>query len=215
MKTYEDLKKAVAVYLGWDAGGEIEEYLPQIIRLAEVRMQRDVNLRCMERTGYRYIEGGQSDVWLPEKRIDGDWDVFSSMREVALEGQPNINLHYGTPDDFTDYSGQVGQPIIYTLVGRTMRVAPIPEKQYKILLTYYAEIPPLSDIQKTNEVLLTYPDLYLYSSIIEAIPLLRSSEPLEIWNAKYKDAMISATDHDRRARFSRHISARPPRSRRF
>ena len=212
MTDYEGLKKAVADYLGWDAGGEIEEYLPEIIRMAEVRMQRDARLRVMERTGWRNTIPGETDVWLPDKRIPGDWDAYLSMREVCLQGQPNVNIAYASPDVFTDYSSFKGRPTVYTVTGRSLRLAPVPDKEYKILLTYYAEIPPLGEEQPTNEVLLSYPDLYLYACLTESVPLLRSSVPLENWLAMYREALGKANESDSEARFAGQLSIRAPRS---
>ncbi len=47
LTTYEGLKTAVADYLG---RSDLEERIPYFIRLAELRMQRDVRCRVMERT---------------------------------------------------------------------------------------------------------------------------------------------------------------------
>lgn len=211
--SYAGLKKTLAAYLGWDAGGEVEEFLPDIIRMAELRLQRDMRLRVMERTGYRDTTPGESDVWLPDKRVDGDWDVFLDMREVCLSGNPNVNIEYAAPDIFTDRSRGTGCPAVYTIVGRCLRFAPTPDAAYRILLTYYAEIPPLSDKQSTNEVLLKYPDLYLYGALVESVGFLRSSVPAQEWTALYSSAKTAAQYNDSRARFSKNIAARSPRRR--
>lgn len=205
------LKKTAMAYMGWDAGGVVEEMLPDIIRMAEVRMQQDLRLRQMERTGYRMTVPGDSDVWLPEKRIPGDWDVFMDMREVCLEGSPNVNMAYAAPDLYTDISSTSGTPGVYTIIGHSLRLAPVPDKPYKILLTYYAEIPPLSDKQPTNDLLLSYPNLYLYATLVESAGYLRTSVPAQDWVSLYTALKIEAQYKDRRARFSKNIAARPPR----
>ena len=209
---YAWLKKTAMNYAGWDAGGVLDEVLPDIIRMAEVRMQQDLRLRQMERGGWRLTVPGESDVWLPEKRTPGDWDVFMDMREIWLEGNPNANITYAAPDAYTDIAAQSGAPLAYTIVGRSLRLAPVPDKAYTIRLVYYAEIPPLSqDKQPTNDLLLAYPNLYLYATLVESVGYLRTSVPASDWISLYASLKAEAQDKDRQARFSKNIAARPPR----
>ncbi len=54
LTTYEGLKTAVADYLG---RSDLTERIPYFIRLAELRMQRDVRCRVMERTATSAVIG--------------------------------------------------------------------------------------------------------------------------------------------------------------
>jgi hypothetical protein len=165
----------------------------------------------MERRSTHVTAPGQEGVTLPFKRRAGDWDVFIDMREVSLLGDPEVNLEYMAPDRFTDLRGHSGQPKTYTIVGWDLLLAPVPDKQYNVLLTYYSQIPPLGDEQLLNETILMYPDLYLYATLLESAPYARSSVPVELWAEYYKAARNEAQRTDRNARFGRQIAARAPR----
>ncbi len=205
---YAGLQAAVEEYLGWDVDGSI----PLLISQAEQRMQRDLRLRVMERRGTNItVPGGVDNKWLPDKRIPGDWDVFLEMREVCLKGAPNVNLDYVAPDAFTDMSYETGAPRAYSIVGRSLMLAPTPDKAYTILLTYYGQIPPLSEAQPTNEMLLNYPDIYLYATLAQSAIFLRQSVPGPDWMALYNEAKNAANYADARARWSKNIAAKPPR----
>ena len=204
---YASLVDTIAKYLGYDADGMI----PVFIGLAEQRIQRDANLRVMERRGTKSTSPGVDFVWLPDKRIPGDWDVYLNMREVSLAASKPVNLAYITPDEYTDRAGSSGMPRAYSIIGRSLVFAPVPDAAYTVLLTYYARIPPLSDAQPTNDVLLAYPDLYLYASLVESVPYARSSVPGELWASMYAAAIRDARHGDDKARYSRQISAKPPR----
>lgn len=205
---FDILCETVARYLGWDVDGMI----PTFVSLAENRLQRECKLRGMERRATYVTKPGNEAVALPDKRLPGDWDVFVTMREISLRTNPPVNLRYVSPDSFTDLSSRKGMPVAYTIVGRDLLLAPVPDAPYTLLLTYYAQIPPLSAQQPTNDILLAYPDLYLYAVLMESVPYSRSIVPLEIWAEYYRAAQTDAQKIDSTARFSNQIAARAPRS---
>lgn len=205
---YEHLKKMIGEYLGRD---DLADLIPHFIDLAEREMQTELRLRCMERQGTHLTSPKTAALALPDKRIPGDWDVYLDMREVALDGQPMVNLEYVNPDEFTDLAGGSGQPRQYTILGRELHFAPTPDAEYTVILSYYAEIPPLGDNQPTNDFLLRNPMLYLYGALTKSAAWTRSSAPLELWEREYLKAKTDLQFSDRQARFSKQIRARSPR----
>lgn len=197
----------VEKYLGWDADGMI----PHLVGLAEHRLQREMRLRVMERRGTNTTIPKKEGIALPNKRIPGDWDVYMEMREVGLRTNRPVNLEYITPDWYTDKSAVSGVPQFYTIIGREILFAPIPDNEYTILLAYYAQIPPLSAEQPTNDVLLTYPDLYLYATLVESAAYSRSAVPAQEWVSMYTAAKADAQSMDTKARYGKQIAAKPPR----
>ena len=81
----------------------------------------------------------------------------------------------------------------------------------KLILTYYAEIPPLSAEQPDNEVLITCPDLYLYAALVEAGPYTRGSAPVEMWTQYYSAAKQKVEEQEQRARFTSNVAMAPIR----
>ena len=80
LMSYEGLKAAIADYLGRD---DLADRIPYFIRMAELRMQREVRSRVMERTATTLIEAGTNVLKLPNRRVEGDWKVFLEMRDLV------------------------------------------------------------------------------------------------------------------------------------
>ena len=209
LTTYKGLCEAVADYLGRD---DMTERIPTFISLAELRMNRELRLRVMERRAELEVLAGQRSVPLPWRRQAGKWDVFLEMRDLTWQdkdGQTE-NLCYFPPDSYGQ-SMTAGRPKAYTIIGRDLLLLPASDAAGKLFLTYYAEIEPLGKSQPQNEVLLTAPDLYLYGALVESGPFTRGSVPLELWTQYYSAARQKADASEQRARFTANISMRPAR----
>ena len=176
LTTYEGLKAAVADWLG---RRNLTDQIPNFIRLAEMRMNRELRLRVMEQVATAAIPSGVFIVELPERRVDGDWRVFLEMRDLAWKSGGVVkNLRYTAPDDYKVLGQYSGMPEQYTIIANKLYLLPVPYGAGELRLTYYGEIPPLSDVQTTNNVLKMFPDLYLYGALVESGPYTRSSAPL-------------------------------------
>ena len=211
LTTYDGLKAAVADWLG---RRDLTEQIPNFIRLAEMRMNRELRLRVMEQVATAAIPAGVFIVELPERRVDGDWRVFLEMRDLAWKGVgggPVQNLHYVPPDDYKVLGQYSGLPREYTIIANKLYLLPTPEGAGELRLTYYGEIPPLSDVQTSNNVLRMFPDLYLYGALVESGPFTRSSAPLETWAQYYSAAREKAMQNERKARFTANLQMRPIR----
>lgn len=206
---FEGLKAAVADYLGRD---DLTPKIPNFIRLAEARLNRDVRMRVMERRAYHHLEAGKNELSLPWKRIDGDWDVFLEMRDLVWKGSGRtVNLTYLPADAYSSRLLEQGSPLRYAIVGKSLFTVPVPAEQGMLELTYWAEIPPLSQKQETNAVLETAPDLYLYATLIESAPWARSSVPVELWTQYYREARERVRESENRGRYTANVRMAPCR----
>ena len=210
ISTYAGLQAVVADWLGRD---DLTEQIPVFIQLAEKRMNRELRLRVMEMTATAEIPAGTQVVELPERRVPGDWKVFLEMRDLAWCSNDNVirHLHYSPPDDYIVMSQPAGIPDQYTIISNRLYLLPAPAWNGNLRLTYFGEIPPLSDSQQTNNVLQMFPDLYLYGTLVETGPYTRSSAPLETWAEYYAAARQKAEAKERRARYTANLSMRPTR----
>jgi hypothetical protein len=211
LTTYEGLKAAVADWLGRK---DLASRIPNFIRLAELRMNRELRLRIMEQVATAYVPAGVFIVELPERRVDGDWKVFLEMRDLAWkcrDGGTVQNLRYTPPDEYKELGQQSGMPRQYTIIANRLYLLPAPDAAGELRLTYYGEIPPLSDEQQSNNVLRMFPDLYLYGALVESGPFTRSSAPLEMWTQYYAAARQKAEANERRARFTANLQMKPAR----
>lgn len=206
---FEGLKAAIADYLGRD---DLTSRIPNFIRLAEARLNRDVRMRVMERRAYHVVLAGKNEVSLPWKRKADDWDVFLEMRDIVWQSAGRTaNLTYLPADDYGARLQEEGFPVRYSIVGHSLFLVPVPTETGQLEMTYWAEIPPLSDDQQTNDVLETAPDLYLYAALIESAPWARSSVPVELWTQYYREARERVREAENRGRYTANVRMRPCR----
>lgn len=209
LSSFNGLCAAVAEWLGRD---DLTVQIPTFIQLAEKRLNRELRLRVMERRAETDVQAFQDAVPLPWRREAGNWDVFMEMRDLVWQDKDGTrrNLTYAPPDEYA-VTRAAGLPRQYTIIGRDLFLLPAPDAEGKLLLTYYAEIPPLSNNQPDNAVLLTAPDLYLYGALVESGPFTRGSAPLELWTQYYGAARRKLEINEQRARFTSNLTMRPTR----
>jgi hypothetical protein len=208
---YEKLCAEIAEYLGRD---DLADRIPIFIALAEQAMRNELRLKCLERAGWIETQAGESAVALPDKRISGDWDVFLEMRKLALAGPAGemTSMEYVTPDLFVGLGGRSGRPAAFSVLGRELHLAPTPDGVYRLLMSYWADIPPLGPEQPTNDLLINHPRLYLYGALVESSAYTRDTGPAAQWLQHYQNEKIEAEYRQERARFGKQISARSPRA---
>ncbi len=209
LTTYEGFQAAVADYLGRD---DLTSRIPDFIRMAEARLNRDVRMRVMERRAYHQVSAGKDELSLPWKRVDNDWDVFLEMRDLVWKSSGRtVNLTYLPADTYADRLSESGEPLRYAIVGKSLFLVPVPDSAGMLELTYWAEIPPLSATQTTNDVLTTAPDLYLYATLIESAPWARSSVPIDLWTRYYQEARERVRESENRGRYTSNVRMAPVR----
>lgn len=86
---------------------------------------------------------------------------FLQMRAIYREDSPDRPLRSMAPDGLRRlFMGQAGVPVAYALENRRLIVGPVGDASLSML--YYAAIPPLTEANPQNWLLLEYPDLYLH-----------------------------------------------------
>jgi hypothetical protein len=134
------------------------------------------------------------------------------MRDLVWQSADGMSrsLTYCPPDDYAE-TRAAGLPRQYTIIGRDLFLLPASEADGKLMLTYYAEIPPLGENQPDNAVLLTAPDLYLYATLLESVAFTRGSVPAKEWAEFYQGAKNKLDAAEQRARFTSNLTMRPIR----
>jgi hypothetical protein len=209
LTNYAGLCATIEEWLGRD---DLKGQIPVFIQLAEKRMNRELRLRVMERRAETDVPAGQPAVPLPWRREAGNWDVFMEMRDIVWQGADGMShsLTYAPVDDYAE-TRTTGLPRQYTIIGRDLFLLPASDADGKLMLTYYAEIPPLGEKQPDNAVLLTAPDVYLYGALLESVPFTRGSVPSELWAQFYSGAKAKLESSEQRARFTSNLTMRPVR----
>ena len=191
--SYSALKTTVASYL---ARSDLTAMIPDFIRLAELRLQRDLRIRQMLTVAQATTTGGVSTVGVPSD--------FLEMRDIHVVSNPVRTLSYEAPNSFyrNTRSAESGVPNAYTVLADDMQFAPIPDSAYILQMLYYAKPPVLSDTNASNVFLANTPDALLYGALGEAEPYLMNDARLQIWAALYDRAVNSISVADQSSEYS-------------
>ena len=191
--SYSSLKTTIANYL---ARSDLTSVIPDFIRLAEFRLQRELRIRQMLTVAQASTTGGVSTVGIPSD--------FLEMRDIHVVANPVRTLSYEAPNSFyrNTRSTESGVPNSYTVLSDVMQFAPIPDSTYVLQMLYYAKPPVLSDTNASNIFLVNTPDALLYGALGEAEPYLMNDARLQVWAALYDRAINSISVADESSEYS-------------
>lgn len=186
INTYNDLKAALVNQL---KGAEVEERIESFISATEDRLVKDLrgharfSLEGKEKTDTLIATAKVGSVLLSRDMLN--------VRSVRVQADKSTRLKALSPWELVDRyedSGP-GTPSVYSLLGMALKLRPVPDKNYRIEVTYKAPSPRLSDKNPSNCLLSEHPDLYFYGSLAHAIPYIGLDEVGEVWVAKYIEAL--------------------------
>lgn len=192
--TYGELQAAVANWLARSGDATLTPFIPDFVRLAEARINRDLRVRAMERRATAETAGAY--LALP--------DGFLEMRNLQLNTDPVTRLELVSPEQIDSLRGGwgSGRPRRYCILGGEVQLAPAPDSAYEVEMAYWREVPPLSVAEPTNWVLNSAPDIYLYAALIEATAFIGNDERLTLWTAGYDRAVAALQAADDRGTWS-------------
>ena len=184
INTYQTLQDAVANWVHRPGDATITARIMDCISLVESRMSADLSGRSMELRATLTCVPSVAYVTLPT-------DIVEIRRLLLSSTTPQTTLKYVTPDNISkDYAyGSVGQPVIYTVNGAQVQLAPVPDTAYSLELSYYQKVPPLSTTNTTNWLLAGYPNVYLYGTLAELMVYLQDANGLAINKKLYLEAV--------------------------
>ena len=126
------------------------------------------------------------------------------LRNIKTTAAPTRKLAFVTSEvmDLTYTSSTAGIPKSYTIEGaagvKTIRIGPTPSAGYSVKLHGYVGVPALS---AGVNWLISYPDIYLYGSLLEAAAFMRDDPRVPMWKQAYDMAVTSLRRVDQRVRF--------------
>ena len=191
--SYSDLQTTISDYL---ARNDLVTQIPDFIRLAELRLNRDLRIRQMSKVVTTTTTASDPTVELPSD--------FNMIRDIHLNTNPIATLSYETPSIFYRNAkpSTIGQPKFYTILAQEIQLSPVPDGVYEIQMLYYSNIPSLTDTNTTNAFLTVCPDLLLYASLAEAEPYLMNDPRIATWQALYDRGVQSLSTADDAGEYS-------------
>jgi hypothetical protein len=201
LDTYANLQTAIVTWAMRTGDAEFTAAVPDMITLAESRMNRELRLAEMETTVT--LSPTASVCTLPAGYVE--------LRSVTALTTPPVVMHQVTRTDLTEAaaSGTSSEPRFYILRGDKLTI--VPTGSHDVRVEYYARIPALTNSVTTNFLLTKAPELYLYGALIEAAPFMMDDPRLAAWGQLYEQAKGALMASDKVARFGqRPAMTQPP-----
>ena len=191
--TYSDLKTSIASYL---ARSDLTTQIPDFIKFAEIRLRRELRIRQMLSVATLTATPGSQEITIPTD--------FLEARDFIVNGNPVQALNYVSPALYSRNSrgSQSGQPLDYTVLSTVFKLAPAPDSDYSLSLTYYAAPAFLSNTNATNAFLTNCPDILLYASLIEAEPFLMNDARINTWGTMFDRSLAALIRSDQEGQYS-------------
>jgi hypothetical protein len=165
--TYSDLKTSINDWLG---RSDLTSKADDFIDLAEAFFNLKLQTLNMQKTGTITTTANVSTVTLPAD--------YLSMVMVSLSNDPSpidkvalkfINEKYRI--------AQAGRPLVYCdYPENKIQLGPTPDSAYVLNLIYYYGVTPLDNINTTNWLLTSLPNLYLSACLYNAAGYIKDYE---------------------------------------
>lgn len=176
LSTYSDIKTAVA---DWLNRSDLTAQIPDFIRLAELRIYRELRIPPME--AVVTVSSSNRAVALPSNYVE--------MKSITAKGTPDKALKrvsYRDQSKTTD----TGIPSTYSRRANDIIVHPAPDSSTDYELYYWADIGSITDeADGQNWFTENAPDMLLYGSLLEASPYLSDDERIGVWQAAFQASM--------------------------
>lgn len=199
--SYTDLQSAAA---DWLNRTDLSSVIPTFISLAEAKFNRELRTRDMLTRAA--ATSNNEYVAMPLDFLEA-YDIELDMTGIAAQ-QP---LSYIGPNEAKSLKANkiTNKPRYFTIIDGAFEILPAPTSNINLLMVYYAKIPALSATVTTNWLLAKSPDLYLYSTLLEAAPYLKNDERVQLWAAARQQVMDAmALESERASRQTIQLTAR-------
>lgn len=174
LNTYAGLQASVADFLNRQ---DLSAQIPDFITLAEARFNRELRVNSMLQRDT--ATASSAYVALPP-----DWLQHISIVVTSPADTYNALTYIGV-EEYYDLRNRnlTGTPRYYTIIEDNILLLPAPSGSVTMEMVYYGKIPALASGNQTNWLLTRSPDLYLYTSLLQAEAFLVNDERIPLWAA--------------------------------
>jgi len=197
---YDGLKLAVG---DWLARADLDGVVPQLIKLGEAKLFRkfDGMTALSASNTTNWILTNHPDLYLyaslseasPYLGQDDRLQVWRTLYEAEIgkirKPKSGVNL-----DDYDGLKAAIADWLErYDLDDAIPDFIQLAEARIKRRVR---DITPLTAVETTNWMLTNHPDVYLFGSLVEAIPYIGNDERIPLWQAKYDAALLEVRRPD-------------------
>lgn len=200
LDTYSALKTSIGNWLNRE---DLTSQIPDFISLAEARFNRELRVNAMVQRDY-------TTATLDYVALPTDW-LQAVTIAVTSPADTYSALSYVSTEEYNDLrkDGMTGTPRYFTIIDDNILLLPWPGSNVTVELIYYGQIEALSDSNTSNWLLARSPDLYLYTSLLQAEAYLQNDERVPLWaGAVQKTIADMNIESERAKRPSGALSAR-------
>lgn len=185
--TYSELLTAAA---NWLARDDLTARIPEFITLCEAKLNRELMVRQMETRSTTTCDTSDTE---PEFiSLPSDFQSMRRIRLSSVTGKPRLQYLNGAQADEKRYGSDntSGQPAYFTIMGSEIELIPTPDSNYTIEMVYRKNIPAIAT-NSTNWLLTMAPDVYLYGTLLEAMPYTAEDDRIAVWLSGFSNAVES------------------------
>lgn len=186
LDTYANLQTSITTYAMRTGDEAFEAQVPTFIALCESRLNSALRTSDMETVATLTTTGGVAD--LPAD--------FLQYRAIG-DGLRNVNQV--SPSFVSDVYGGGTSDATFSIIGGKLYSRSLGHPN--LTMVYYAKIPPLSDANPTNWLLAKAPQLYLYGSLLEAMPFGMDDQRMTTWGTLFDRALSDLIKADQLSRY--------------
>ena len=176
-------------------GDDLDDYIPDYIRLAEARIYRELRVRAMETALSGTIASGV--IAVPSGYVELKHARISGNSPSPLTRKSDEWIYANYPTRSAD-----GQPKFIAREASNFIFGPYPDSTYTVSGIYYKRLDALSDSNTSNWLITDAPDLILWASLVEANVDLHNDERAAMWEQRYQDAKAAVQLEDNQEGFS-------------
>lgn len=202
--TYNSLLQDVESYAErHDA--EFVSQIPRLVMMAENSIASKVRGLGMQRVASSSMGAGDSVLEKPTR-----WRESISM---SIETGVGVKTIYMRTYEFcrrvSPAKGFQSQPRYYAdYDAEHFLIVPSPDTAYPFELLYYERPQPLADSNQTNWTTRYAPQLLLYATLLEAQSFLKNDQKLQVFQARYAEAVADIEAEAKRRTFDRAAGVR-------
>lgn len=191
MLTYTDIIATALDYADRADDADVVNRMDVFLRVVEARVNRILQTGRQSKRAYVFTTNDNIFYSLPED--------FAGMRNILLkdaaQSTSGIVLDYVNPEVFNTYAANNSRSGIYTIVSCSLYVWPYEDN--KVLeITYYQQVPPLSETITTNWLSKISPDAYIQGLLVEISSFVKDQESMSLWDSRFRQTLVDMQYED-------------------
>lgn len=184
ISNYSELQASIAT---WMKRADLAALIPDFIALAETRIKTMVDPRLYETTVTLSTSPSSDTIALPS---DFKAPIALWLADINPIEQLTQKLVQGLP-----FNDTPSRPLYWAIDGASIRFQSPADAAYPIEFRYQQTF-SLSGGNPTNYILTAYPNVYLFSTLVEAHTYVQNQEESAVWDGRFRDAVAECNSQE-------------------